>query len=69
MKTYTAKDEEGNIIYEKQPEGNLFGNLPLGTIPDYDNVGTLNRKDNGDAWEDAHFITSSGRKIIVKLDK
>ena len=68
-KTYKAYYSDVNeLIYKNEKSDNLYGLLPLGTIPDINDMGTLNRQDDGDPYERAGFITLSGRHIIVELE-
>jgi len=55
----------GALIYENKPNGNLVGDLPAGAQAHL-NSGTLTRKDGGDPFEHAIFITPSGRTVIVE---
>ena len=48
------------------PNGNLVGELPIGTMPEaIGECGTLDRRDGGDPYERAIFVTGSGRRVIV----
>jgi len=66
--TFTAKWEDTQeIIYEKEPFGNLFGALPKGTKP------IIDERWNDilcaeEWWNGARFISGSGRTIIVRID-
>lgn len=55
----------GGLLYENQPNGNLVGDLPAGASA-HNDAGTLTRKDGGDPFERAIFITPSGRTVIVE---
>lgn len=66
--TYTARFVVSNeVIYANRRAGNLFGELPLGSTV-YRDGGSLNRKDGGDPWESALWVTPSGSEIIVTRD-
>lgn len=59
METYTARWEDtGKTVYEKEPHGDLFGHLPLGSMP---------IKFDDDGWNGAVF-GCEGRRIIVTRD-
>ena len=58
----------GEIIYENQPPGNLYGQLPEGAYPVEPPSGvyrrnTLQRIEGGDPWEYNVFRTPSGRLL------
>lgn len=63
--TYTATwDDDGRVIYAREPAGNRFGRLPLGAMPEIF-PGTV-----GDDWDGAVFrVSDSGRKITVHRDR
>ena len=59
-------EDTGRIIYTRRPNGNLVGELPIGTMPEaIGECGTLDRRDGGDPYERAIFVTGSGRRVIV----
>lgn len=60
--TYTATyDATGKVIYKNRPNGNLWGELPLGARP-------VSWPPTGDAWDGAKFILASDRTITVRRD-
>lgn len=56
-----------DIIYERRPQGNLVGELPMGAWPlPKGECGTLDRTDGGDPFEHALFTSASGRIYVVE---
>lgn len=71
MATYTAKYTTGEVIYQNQKPGNLWGQLPLGAFPikEYEGkISTLYIEGIEDEWQEAFFKMPSGQVIIVKRD-
>lgn len=63
--TYTARwSDTRRVIYLSQPHGNLFGHLPLGTMP----LALGSPDPNADQWDGAIFACE-GRRIEVKRDR
>lgn len=59
--------DDGKIIYQNEPHGNLFGRLPLGSMPSRF-PGRLASDEGGwDEWDGAEFICE-GRTIRVTKD-
>jgi len=60
------------LIYDDEPSGNLFGSLPLGTMPKPRTAdgsspgGTFYRTDGGDPYEHALFVSRNGEEIVVE---
>lgn len=55
------------IIYDRRPNGNLVGELPMGARPlPKGECGTLDRTDGGDPFEHALFTSPSGRVYVVE---
>ena len=72
--TYTARYTDGaqEIIYERQPRGNLFGALPRGMNIDLTTGldSTFRREDGGDAWENVPLVdATNGRRARITRDK
>lgn len=74
--TYTASyltATKPEVIYTRQPAGNLIGRLPSGSYPvddsDYSHrKSSLERTDGGDPFEHALFKTPSGRIIVIRRE-
>lgn len=66
--TYTATLSDGKTCYRSRPDGNLFGELPLGAFLLKGDDGTMSRTDGGDPWNGAKFHLPSGRTVTVRRD-
>lgn len=59
--TYTALRSDGKVWYANRPNGNLYGELPLGARP-------TKWAEGDDPWDGALFELESGRTITVTKD-
>ncbi len=68
--TYIARwEKDKKIIYKNEPFGNLFGALPRGAWPVKDEHFKKSWNNEKEFWNEARFITPSGRTIIVKKER
>ncbi len=68
--TYTAfyQDDHACIIYERKLDDGTLSKLPQQAVPSADERSTLYRKDGGDPYERALFVTNLGQLIVVQRD-